>query len=139
MDRVILPFPPSVNNYWRAPNKGKLKGKHLISERGRKYKTEVLASLVEQIGGLPKTIWQDVEAEIVLFPGDRRRRDADNYCKALFDSLVKAGLLEDDSQIKRFTIEWGEVVPGGKVMIKLAPYTRDPVTFPGDKRICSKS
>ncbi|NYK51089.1 hypothetical protein GPV78_24585, partial [Salmonella enterica subsp. enterica serovar Typhimurium] len=24
--RLVLPFPPSVNTYWRAPNKGPLAG-----------------------------------------------------------------------------------------------------------------
>jgi crossover junction endodeoxyribonuclease RusA len=33
--KLVLPFPPSVNTYWRAPNKGPLKGRHLISEKGQ--------------------------------------------------------------------------------------------------------
>jgi crossover junction endodeoxyribonuclease RusA len=32
--KLTLPFPPSVNTYWRAPNKGPLKGRHMISEAG---------------------------------------------------------------------------------------------------------
>lgn len=32
--KLVLPFPPSVNAYWRAPNKGHLAGRHLISADG---------------------------------------------------------------------------------------------------------
>ncbi|MBX4563398.1 hypothetical protein CF042_29685, partial [Klebsiella pneumoniae] len=35
--KLTLPFPPSVNSYWRAPSKGPLKGRHLVSETGRKF------------------------------------------------------------------------------------------------------
>lgn len=34
--KLILPFPPSVNTYWRHPNKGAFAGKSLISAAGRK-------------------------------------------------------------------------------------------------------
>lgn len=29
--KLVLPFPPSVNTYWRAPNKGPLAGRHLLA------------------------------------------------------------------------------------------------------------
>ncbi|EOX9973808.1 crossover junction endodeoxyribonuclease, partial [Escherichia coli] len=35
--KLILPFPPSVNTYWRHPNKGAFAGKSLISSAGRKF------------------------------------------------------------------------------------------------------
>ncbi|EOM5838675.1 crossover junction endodeoxyribonuclease, partial [Escherichia coli] len=34
--KLILPFPPSVNMYWRHPNKVAFAGKSLISEAVRK-------------------------------------------------------------------------------------------------------
>lgn len=34
-----LSWPPSVNKYWRHPTKGKLAGRHLISEEGRRYRS----------------------------------------------------------------------------------------------------
>lgn len=78
--KLVLPFPPSVNTYWRAPNKGPLAGRHLISADGR------------------------------------------NYNKALFDALTHAGVWEDDSQIKRMLVEWGPVVPKGRVEITISRY-----------------
>lgn len=133
MNHLILPFPPSVNAYWRAPNKGALKGRVLISKKGRDFKSDVLLALIKQVGGLPKTITQDIEVSVVLYPPNRQCRDIDNYCKALFDALTRAGLWKDDSQIKRTVVEWGQIVRGGRTIITLAPYNRDPVTFPGDE------
>ncbi|XUA20697.1 RusA family crossover junction endodeoxyribonuclease [Citrobacter sp. OP27] len=120
--KLVLPFPPSVNTYYRAPNKGALKGKHLISEQGRKYKKAVYASVVTQYGGIPKAITCDVEVEIVLYPPSRQRRDLDNYNKALFDALTNSRVWEDDQQVKRMRIEWGPVVKQGKVEITISRF-----------------
>jgi hypothetical protein len=43
--KLTLPFPPSVNTYWRAPNKGPLKGRHMISEAGRRFRVLARQSL----------------------------------------------------------------------------------------------
>jgi len=51
-----------------------------------------------------------------------RRRDIDNYNKALFDALTHAGIWEDDSQIKRMLVEWGPVTQKGKVEITISKY-----------------
>ncbi|MGQ0421600.1 hypothetical protein ACT4US_24475, partial [Bacillus sp. HC-Mk] len=48
--KLTLPFPPSVNTYWRAPNSGPLKGRHLISARGRAYQSAACAAIVEGFG-----------------------------------------------------------------------------------------
>lgn len=52
--KLILPFPPSVNTYWRHPNKGAFVGKSLISEAGRKFQSAACAAIVEQLRRLPK-------------------------------------------------------------------------------------
>lgn len=54
--KFILPFPPSVNSYWRSPNKGTAKGKLLVSEAGRKFKHAVRAAIIEQLISSPKTL-----------------------------------------------------------------------------------
>ncbi|HFT3208409.1 RusA family crossover junction endodeoxyribonuclease [Klebsiella pneumoniae] len=113
--KFILPFPPSVNSYWRSPNKGTAKGKLLVSEAGRKFKHAVRAAIIEQLKAVPKPSASPAEVVIVLYPPDFRRRDLDNYNKALFDALTYAGIWEDDSQVKRMTIEWGENAKGGRV------------------------
>ncbi|ALB49925.1 RusA family crossover junction endodeoxyribonuclease [Cronobacter sakazakii] len=120
--KLTLPFPPSVNTYWRAPNKGPLAGRHLISAKGRAYQSEACAAIIEQLRKLPKPSSAPAAVEIFLFPPDARRRDIDNYNKALFDALTHAGIWEDDSQIKRMLVEWGPVTPKGKVEITISKY-----------------
>ncbi|MEC3939920.1 RusA family crossover junction endodeoxyribonuclease, partial [Leclercia adecarboxylata] len=115
--KLVLPFPPSVNTYWRAPNKGPLAGHHLISAKGRAYQSDACAAIIEQLRRLPKPSSAPAAVEIVLFPPDARRRDIDNYNKALFDALTHAGIWEDDRQIKRMLVEWGPVTQKGKVEI----------------------
>ncbi|HBS6405130.1 RusA family crossover junction endodeoxyribonuclease [Klebsiella pneumoniae] len=122
--KFILPFPPSVNSYWRSPNKGTAKGKLLVSEAGRKFKHAVRAVIIEQLKAVPKPSASPAEVVIVLYPPDYRRRDLDNYNKALFDALTYAGIWEDDSQVKRMTIEWGENAKGGRVEITITAFNK---------------
>ncbi|TCB96069.1 RusA family crossover junction endodeoxyribonuclease [Kosakonia quasisacchari] len=117
--KLKLPFPPSVNTYWRAPNKGPLKGRHLISAAGRKYQSDACAAIIEQLRRLPKPSSEPASVEVILYPPDARRRDIDNYNKALFDALTHAGVWEDDSQVKRLLVEWGPVEKGGRVDVTI--------------------
>lgn len=121
--KLTLPFPPSVNGYWRAPNKGASIGKHLVSERGRKYQAETYAMVIEQLRRKPKAITDNVSVSVVLFPPTKARRDLDNYFKALFDALTKANVWADDSQIKKLNAEWGPVVKGGRVELVIGEVT----------------
>lgn len=105
---LILPFPPSVNHYWR-----RVGAKTLISRQGRLYRdhcTELLAGM-ESFGDAR------LEVEIMVHPPDRRRRDLDNLTKASLDALVHGGLIDDDSQIDRLVLERRECKPGGMVVV----------------------
>lgn len=74
--KLILPFPPSVNTYWRHPNKGAFAGKSLISEAGRKFQSAACAAIVEQLRRLPKPTSAPASVEIVLFPPDTNHTGA---------------------------------------------------------------
>ncbi|HBW5193806.1 TPA: RusA family crossover junction endodeoxyribonuclease [Klebsiella pneumoniae] len=117
--KLTLPFPPSVNSYWRAPSKGPLKGRHVVSETGRKFQQAARAAIIEQLRAVPRPSSDLAEVHIVLYPPDQRRRDIDNYNKALFDALTLTGVWEDDSQVKRMLVEWGNIVKKGKVEITI--------------------
>lgn len=123
-----LPFPPSVNTYWRHPTKGKLAGRHLISEKGREYRESVINILAyRRLDKIEGRLCVAVDA----FPPDRRRRDLDNICKGLLDGLVHAKVIEDDSLIDRLTIERGVVNPGkGLVRVFISPYEAMPWNTP---------
>lgn len=126
--KLTLPFPPSVNTYWRAPNKGPLAGRHLISEKGRKFRLAAFASVIEQLRRKPKPLDGDLSVAVVLYPPDRRNRDLDNYGKALFDALTHAGIWHDDSQMKRMLVEWGPIVPEGSAEITIREFINETVT-----------
>ncbi|NTZ40009.1 RusA family crossover junction endodeoxyribonuclease [Enterobacter sp. JMULE2] len=120
--KLVLPFPPSVNTYWRSPNSGPLKGRTLVSEKGRAYQREVMRAIIRQLTCPPKPSSSPAAVEIFLYPPDERRRDIDNYNKALFDSLTRAGVWEDDNQVRRMVVEWCPKVPGGRVEISISKH-----------------
>ena len=97
MITLTLPWPPSVNHYWRS-----VQGRVLISREGRAYRETVAeAALVRRV----KALTGRLELHIQAVPPDRRRRDLDNVLKSLLDALQHAGCYEDDSQIDRLSIE----------------------------------
>lgn len=119
MNVLELPFPPSVNTYWRHPTTGKLAGRHLISEKGREYRQAVIDKasrykLTKLDGRL--------SVHVMAYPPDNRRRDLDNMMKGLLDGLVHAQVIEDDSQIDRLSIERGVVCKGGRVRVYVSEY-----------------
>ena len=104
-----LPWPPSVNNYYRHVGP-----RVLISRAGRKYRTMA----VSRLGGLKK-LSGAVSLSLECYPPDRRRRDLDNLLKCLQDSITAAGVLEDDSQIRRLQMGMLEPIEGGLVHVRL--------------------
>jgi len=116
--KLTLPFPPSVNTYWRNTRKGVL-----ISASGRSFRSNALADIMEQLRRVPEPITVNVAVSVILYPPDKRPRDLDNYLKAAFDSLTHAGVWVDDKQIKRFAVEWGPLTKGGKTEITINPYS----------------
>ncbi|QHB31856.1 RusA family crossover junction endodeoxyribonuclease [Yersinia canariae] len=118
--KLTLPFPPSVNSYCRAPNKGPLAGQHLISAKGRQFRTEALACILEQLRRVPKSITGHVAVTINFYPPDQRIRDMDNYLKTPLDALTHAGVWVDDNQVKKMALEWGPIIKGGKIEIQIS-------------------
>lgn len=118
---LALPWPPSVNGYWRtAPVRGK-GGKTairtMISKKGRQYRRLVQYEVAaQQARGMGRA---RLEANIVAHAPDRQRRDLDNITKSLLDALEHAGVYADDEQIDRLTIERGAVAKPGRVLVTI--------------------
>lgn len=94
---IILPFPPSINTIYPI-----VRGRKILSKNGRLYKKEVenILSNVEYT-----TLTGNLSMFIALTVPDRRRRDIDNYNKAVLDCLTEQRVYEDDSQIVYLTVE----------------------------------
>lgn len=112
-----MPWPPSVNRYWRHPSRGPLAGRHLISEEGRRYRREVLACVFQ--ANAAKSLAGSIAIQIVAYPPDRRRRDLDNLLKSLLDALTCCEVIVDDGFIDKLTIERGPVSAPGSVFVSI--------------------
>lgn len=109
---LYLPFPPTVNNYYVKTKRGVF-----ISMKGKAFRAQVAEAVIEQ---LPSAYIDDkMLIEVVLYPPDKRRRDVDNYMKALLDSLTECGLWEDDSLVDQLFIYRGEVHKKGMVFLRI--------------------
>ena len=108
-----LPWPPSVNRYYRHVGP-----RVLISREGRKYRMMT----VSRLGGRFPKLTGNLRVSAEFYPPDARRRDLDNVGgKALLDSLQAAGLFEDDSQIKSLRLDMREPLPPeGLVHVQIA-------------------
>lgn len=110
MIEISLPWPPSVNHYWRTPRTGSLAGRTMISEQGRRYREEVWRQVIAQ--RVKAALTTRLRVEIAAHPPDRRRRDLDNLQKALLDGLTHAGVWADDAQIDDLRIFRADPIMG---------------------------
>ncbi len=110
---LYLPFPPTVNNYYVKTQRGVF-----ISHKGRKYRDEVMQAVAEQIGEMAP-IDERMLVEIILFPPDKRRRDVDNYNKAMLDAITQTGFWLDDSLIDQLFNYRGVTKKGGQAYIRI--------------------
>ena len=112
MLEVTLPFPPSVNHYWRM-----WRNRMVLSAQGRAYPKTVAMLLRAQ--GVVRPLTGKLAVRVEVFPPDQRRRDLDNLLKGIGDSLQRGGAFLDDSQIIWLLIEKAQVVPHGKVLVQI--------------------
>ena len=113
-----LPWPPSVNTYWRhIVIKGQ--ARVLLSVDGRKYQANSYAAVREQIG-MPVALTGRLRVSILVHPPDRRQRDLDNMSKAILDGLAHAGVYANDAQIDHLELIRGSLAqPKGGVEVTI--------------------
>jgi len=111
MIELDLPFPPSVNTYWRT-----FQGRMLISKKGREYRKAVSEQILLQ--KCNKHLKGKIRVTIEAWRPDKRRRDLDNLLKAPLDALTHAGVYEDDQLIVDLRIFWAED-QAGKLKVKI--------------------
>lgn len=93
--------PPSVNALFYNRRSGKGRGKTLA------YRNWSVATNAELCSQPPWHVPGKVEVRIYL-PANTRG-DADNRIKALLDSLVRAGRIEDDRNVVKVSAEFSQV------------------------------
>lgn len=110
MITIDLPYPPSVNRYWRS-----VKGRVLISEQGRAYRKAVCQAI--GIGG--NTLNQRLAVTVDAWMPDKRKRDIDNIAKAVLDAITFAGVWNDDELIDDLRIIRRGVEAPGRVVVSI--------------------
>lgn len=105
---IALKWPPTANTYWRRRG-----NRYFISKDGMDYRQATIFHCHKHRNAF--TDKQRLRVVIDAFPPDKRRRDLDNICKCLLDSLQHAKVYEDDSQIDELIIRrrhsgFGEVL-----------------------------
>lgn len=90
--------PPSVNHVWKSHIAGRRAITYLTKE-GKDFKKRLAAKVPKEW----KPYHEEVDVLIELVFPDKRRRDIDNYGKAILDALNQKAYL-DDSQIVKLTL-----------------------------------
>jgi len=106
-----MPFPPSVNGYWRT-----FQNRQIISKRGREYRIAAIASISAQ-GLSGEKLSGRLSVYVRMHPPTRARRDLDNYLKAALDAISHSEFWIDDEQIDKLTICRAEIIKEGKLVI----------------------
>jgi crossover junction endodeoxyribonuclease RusA len=112
MTTIKLPYPPSVNTYWRN-----FRGHTVLSKAGRDFKTAVAECVIAQ--NIPKFKNKRLEVTLWLYPRSKVVTDLDNRLKAVLDGLEDAGVYDNDGQIDVLMIQRGEIRKGGGVDVMI--------------------
>ena len=107
---VNLPYPPSLNAYYRS-NRGRVH----ISAAGVAYREAVWALVYKANARMMLT--DRLALTIFVWPPDRRLRDLDNLLKSCLDALQHARLYENDGQIDRLTVQRMSVDKPGRIRV----------------------
>ncbi len=110
--RIELPWPPSVNHYWKHTRNGTY-----IAKAGREYRQSV--ELAVLIAGGRRNMTGRLSLSMAATPPDKRKRDLDNICKGVLDSLAKSGVYEDDSQIDELIVRRLKPSKPGRLVIEI--------------------
>ena len=110
---IMLPYPPSVNTYWRANGK-----RRFISKAGMAFLNEVITRC--KLEKVPQFGDVKLQVEIIVYPRSKRKFDLDNCLKSILDALQKARVYDDDYQIDKLYVERGEQIKDGGCKITLS-------------------
>lgn len=98
-------FPISVNHVYRA-----WQNRIILCPKAKEYRAAVARDIRNL--KLPGFGTSRLEAHYVIHAPDHGRRDLANLDKLLTDTLVSAGVFDDDSQIDEHRFTRGAVDPG---------------------------
>ncbi len=133
----LLPFPPSVNHYWKnarrfASNGRAYRGK-VLTKAADRFRSDAIAAVVKaHRNRYPTPINGRLDVTLTLFWPDLKARDVGNYDKGVLDALTHARVWNDDVQVRALHQLDGVVVKGGYVLVEIRECLTDPIPFPDE-------
>ena len=116
--QLQLPWPPTVNSYYG----GGTHGRRYVTHKGKAF-CERVVDICEQHN--VQQITHGVAVIARMHPPDKRKRDVDNYWKALLDAMTAGRVWDDDSRVRLQVGEMLEPVRGGLVVVTVTDYDGD--------------
>lgn len=114
-----LPWPPSVNKYWRRTRSGVY-----LSRDAKLFRKSVEAEVVLQ--AIPR-FTHPVVAALEMRPP--RKSDNDNFEKALWDALQHSGVLVDDCQVTCVLRCWHPQRHSAGITLSITEVTGDALDY----------
>ena len=108
---ICLPWPPSVNHYWRHG-----RGGTYMSTAAKAFRKNVQRDVFA--AGCPK-VQGRLAVTILAYQPSSTKCDLDNLCKGILDGLTHAGVWHDDEQIDDLRIVRCGVLPPGKIIVRI--------------------
>lgn len=113
MIQLTLPWPPSVNHYYR-----RVGTRTLISKPGRQYRKAVVAMLR---GHFREPMRGRLQVTIHAHPPDRRRRDLLAVQHVVIDRLQCAKVFRSHCNIESCRFAWCIAIPQGCLRLSIHP------------------
>jgi len=131
----LLPFPPSVNHYWKAARRYSGRGRaytgKVLTDNAQSFRAAAIEAVIKAHGGrYPQPLVGRLDVTLTLFWPDLKAYDVDNYSKGILDALTHARVWNDDVQARNAHLLDGEVLKGGAVLVEIRECLHDPVPFP---------
>lgn len=120
--KLLLPFPPSINGYWKQITLKTKSGKTFrstgLSARAKQFRIAALVLIKKQYP-THQIIDYPVQVTIYLHPPTLRRYDVDNFNKGILDVLTHANIWTDDELVYDLRIIKAGKQKGGNVIVKI--------------------
>lgn len=115
MITLNLPYPPSMNHMYKRNRIGGV----YLADKARNYRNSARYLALEQLGHY-KAMEGHLQIIIDLYPPDARKRDIDNILKVLLDSIMYAGVVQDDSQFRDLHVMFHPKDGKGYALVRIA-------------------
>ncbi len=112
---LTLPWPPSVNHYWRPVG-----SRLLLTDAGKAYKRTVAQAVLRTWPrAIPRPLHGHLGVTLTYHRSDQQRYDVDNFAKSLLDALTHAGVWLDDSQVDALHLLRGALAEVAHVVVTI--------------------